>query len=163
VLACPAHALQELDLHAEDLAEALRLMRTVHVQYLHRGLGELPASFACLDASRPWIVYWIVHSLSLLGAGLPEPPGPSATDVVAFLKCCQCPRGGFGGSPRQLAHLAPSYAAVCALVSIGNEVALQAVDRPAMLDFLCRMAIPPCKGGGFCIHEGERACVRLPR
>mmetsp|Transcript_5463 Transcript_5463/g.14762 ORF Transcript_5463/g.14762 Transcript_5463/m.14762 type:complete len:536 (+) Transcript_5463:112-1719(+) len=151
---------QELDPHAEDIIEALRLMRTVHVQYLHRGLGELPSAFACLDASRPWIVYWIVHSLSLLGASLPEPPGPTAADVVSFLKCCQCPQGGFGGSPRQIAHLAPSYAAVCALVSLGGEHALQAVDRQAMFGFLCRMAIPPNQGGGFCIHEGGEGDLR---
>lgn len=29
--------------------------------------------------------------------------------------------------------------------------------RQAMWDFLCRMAIPPEQGGGFCIHEG--VCV----
>jgi len=145
---------QEVDPHVEDLAEALRLTRIVHVQYLHHGLGQLPSGFACLDASRPWIVYWIVHSLTLLGAGLPGAPGPIAADVVSFLKCCQSPSGGFGGSPKQIPHLAPSYAAVCALMSLGGEAALGAVDRQAMFDFLCRMAIDPSQGGGFSIHEG---------
>lgn len=147
-------ALQELEgMEGDEVTEALRLLRYVHVEYLHHGMGLLPAGFASLDASRPWIAYWLVHSLALLGAGLPA-AGPNAADVIAFLKHCQCPRGGFGGSPMQIAHLAPSYAAVCTLVDLGGEAALQAVDRAAMFGFLCRMAISPEQGGGFCIHEG---------
>lgn len=36
----------------------------------------------------------------------------------------QHPEGGFGGGPYQLAHLAPTYAAVAALVTLGGEDAL---------------------------------------
>lgn len=36
----------------------------------------------------------------------------------------QHPDGGFGGGPFQLAHLAPTYAAVAALVTLGGEDAL---------------------------------------
>lgn len=36
----------------------------------------------------------------------------------------QHPEGGFGGGPYQLAHLAPTYAAVAALVALGGEDAL---------------------------------------
>ncbi len=73
-------------MEAEDVTEALRLLRKVHIDYIHSGLGTLPSGFASLGASRPWIVYWITHSLALLGADLPT-AGPSANDVVDFLKC----------------------------------------------------------------------------
>jgi protein farnesyltransferase subunit beta len=36
-----------------------------------------------LEASRPWIVFWIVHSLALLDA--PLPPELTADDVAGFL------------------------------------------------------------------------------
>ncbi len=44
--------------------------------WLQSGLGKLPAGFASLGASRPWIVYWVTHSLALLGADLPA-AGPA--------------------------------------------------------------------------------------
>ncbi len=45
------------------------------------------------------------------------------SQVAAFLKQCQSPDGGFGGGPMQLAHLAPTYAAVSAIMVAGREVA----------------------------------------
>ncbi len=140
----------------EDVTESLRLLRSVHVAYIQGGMGTLPAGFASLDASRPWITYWLVHSLALLGADLPD-AGPSAADIIAFLRSCQAPGGGFGGGPMQLPHLAPTYAAVCALVTLGGDAALQAVDRSGMNAFLRSLAIPPERGGGFCIHQGVYA------
>ena len=61
-----------------------------------------------LDASRAWLCYWIVHSLSLLGESLPP---ETAADVLEFLSLCQQPEGGYGGGPQQMPHLAPTYAA----------------------------------------------------
>lgn len=49
----------------------LALRRGAHAAYVAQGLSQLPGSFVTLDASRPWIVYWIVHSLALLQAPLP--------------------------------------------------------------------------------------------
>ena len=67
--------LQEAPL--QDVEIGLILMRRRHVSYLHGGLHTLPSGFISLDASRPWICYWIVHSLALLQAPLPDttPPG----------------------------------------------------------------------------------------
>jgi len=84
----------------EDVTEALRLLRYVHVEYLQQGIGTLPAMFASLDASRPWLVYWIVHSLALLEARLPD-AGPHAADIISFLRQCQCP-GGWGRALKSL-------------------------------------------------------------
>ena len=53
-------------------AEALRLRRADHVRYLCSGLQTLPAGYIKLNASRPWICYWIRHSLALLEAPLPK-------------------------------------------------------------------------------------------
>jgi protein farnesyltransferase subunit beta len=57
-----------------DSSPSLRLLREEHIEYLHEGLGELPAGFASLDAGRPWICFWIIHSLSLLNAPWPAKP-----------------------------------------------------------------------------------------
>lgn len=44
-----------------------RLEREKHVEYLHNCLRELPAGFVVHDASRPWILYWVLAGLCLLG------------------------------------------------------------------------------------------------
>ncbi len=58
-------------LPAEERTEHLRLQREAHARYAAGGLSALPAGFTALDASRPWIVFWVVHSLALLEAPLP--------------------------------------------------------------------------------------------
>lgn len=45
-----------------------QLGRAKHVQYLHKQVrGPLPAGFTPADASRPWMVYWALTGLYLLG------------------------------------------------------------------------------------------------
>ncbi|PIO36468.1 hypothetical protein AB205_0168840 [Aquarana catesbeiana] len=82
----------------------------------------------CLDASRPWLCYWIVHSLMLLDEPIPE---SVASSVCQFLGQCQGPNGGFAGGPSQQPHLAPTYAAVNALCTIGTEEAYNVINRSA--------------------------------
>lgn len=83
-------------------------------------------SVQSLDASRPWIVYWAVHALELLDVRLTD---DEAVGIIDFLKHCQNPTGGFGGGPGQYSHLAPTYAAVNALVIIGTKEAYDAINR----------------------------------
>lgn len=47
---------------------AIRLLRSQHIDYLTHSLSNpLSKGFVSLDASHPWMVYWILHSLDLLG------------------------------------------------------------------------------------------------
>jgi protein farnesyltransferase subunit beta len=55
----------------------------------------------------------------------------AVADIVQFLQRCQDPGGGFGGGPGQLPHLAPSYAAVATLVTLGSREALEVWRRSA--------------------------------
>lgn len=43
------------------------LKRSLHIDFLHDGLQQLPAAFVAMDASRPWLMYWSLLSLYLLG------------------------------------------------------------------------------------------------
>lgn len=57
---------------APEQEALLTLRRPDHINYLHGGLQTLSSSYVSLDASRPWICYWILHSLALLGGPLPS-------------------------------------------------------------------------------------------
>ncbi|KAL1129900.1 hypothetical protein AAG570_012844, partial [Ranatra chinensis] len=106
--------------------------------------------FQCLDCSRTWLCFWITHSLSLLKC---EINVPIKSWIVQFLKRCQCEDGGFGGGPGQYAHLAPTYAAVNALCSLGTTEAYKIIDRKNLLKFLWSVRVGD---GSFSMHiDGE--------
>ncbi|XP_059770435.1 protein farnesyltransferase subunit beta isoform X1 [Balaenoptera ricei] len=136
------------------LVPRLILQREKHFHYLKRGLRQLTDAYECLDASRPWLCYWILHSLELLDEPIPQ---MVATDVCQFLELCQSPEGGFGGGPGQYPHLAPTYAAVNALCIIGTEEAYDVINREKLLQYLYSLKQPD---GSFLMHVGGEVDVR---
>ncbi|KAI4346986.1 hypothetical protein L6164_007842 [Bauhinia variegata] len=134
----------------------LELLRDRHMEFLTKGLTHLGSSFRVLDAIRPWLCYWIIHSIALLGESVDD---EMETNAIDFLNRCQDPNGGYGGGPGQMPHLATTYAAVNALITLGSEKSLASINRGKLSNFLRRMKHP---SGGFRMHdEGEidvRAC-----
>lgn len=127
----------------DDSAYQVLLLRQKHIDFLTRALDRpLSPSYVSLDASRPWIIYWSLHSLDLLD-GLPEedlmlnivkaieslwseslvslPSDELSGDPLLNGKgnvdgdTAEIIGGGFGGNVGQMAHCATSYAAVLAL------------------------------------------------
>ena len=43
------------------------LEKEKHIEFLHENLAEFPAPFVGIDASRPWMIYWALLGLYLLG------------------------------------------------------------------------------------------------
>ncbi|CAH8385106.1 unnamed protein product [Eruca vesicaria subsp. sativa] len=118
------------DFDACDIATqkfTVEIQRGKQLDYLTNGL------------SRPWLCYWILHSIGLLGESVDD---DLENNTIDFLRHCQ------------LSHLATSYAAVNTLVTLGGDKAIQ-----KMSSFLRRMKDPD---GGFRVHDmGEmdvRAC-----
>ncbi|XP_064621817.1 protein farnesyltransferase subunit beta-like [Lineus longissimus] len=131
------------------------LLRSAHMKYLIKNIRHLSTNYECLDASQPWLCYWTLHAMEVLSIPIPD---DLASDIVAFLKKCQQPSGGFGGGPYQQAHLAPTYGAVNSLCIIGTEEAYNAVDRENLYKWLTRLHDKT--GGSFSMHEGGEADVR---
>lgn len=132
----------------------LELQRDEHIKYLNEGLKQLGPSFVALDSSRPWLCYWIIHSMALLGESLDYQLESNAID---FLNRCQDPKGGFGGGPGQMPHLATTYAAVNAIVTLGGQKALSSINRDKLYNFLLRMKDP---SGAFRMHDAGEIDVR---
>lgn len=142
----------------QSLPSPLLLWRERHIKYLFHGLtSNLSRKFECLDASRPWLVYWMTHSLRLLDAPIPVVDEEDYSDrIITFLATCAVD-GGYGGGPGQAPHLATTYAAVMALANLKRPEALDSIDRRALLDFLRRLAIP---SGAFALHEDGEVDIR---
>lgn len=153
-------------LEEEELAEFLEegiinadgkavLMRAKHQAYLMRGLSGLGPGFVPLDASRPWIVYWILHSLDLLDA---FPEENMQQRIVETIDSCQDPiNGGFGGGPKQLPHCAPMYASVLSLLIIGTPAAYSTIDRHALYRLFVSLKHA---SGGFRMHDDGEVDAR---
>lgn len=104
----------------------IQLLKEKHAFYLTQALlpsdeYKLSKSYLSLDSSRPWIIYWNLHSLDLMNC---LPPIESLMGIVSTLRACwmdvKADCGGFGGGPGQLPHCAPTYAAVNALLIIAG-------------------------------------------
>ena len=115
------------------------LLRDKHIAYLLKSLQGLSKHFITLDASKPWILYWVTHGLYLLGHDLDEHDTIRLYDTLKHIQnsyssnnnnnnnnnnnsssssSSSSSGGGFGGGPSQLSHAAPNYAAVLALCTI---------------------------------------------
>jgi len=140
-----------------DLTPKLKLFKTRHISYLKKGLVALPSSFACLDASRPWFCFWILHSLELFQEPIPE---ETCIGVANFLNKCQNhDTGGFGGGPQQVSHLAPTYAAICSLCILGQfwREAYDIINREKLSEFLNNRHNDD---GSFTMHEDGEVDIR---
>ncbi|CAF0703556.1 unnamed protein product [Brachionus calyciflorus] len=109
------------------------LNKNHHIKFCSKGIRHLPSSFECLDSSRPWICYWILHSLYLLDVDFSE---EMIDGVTEFLNSCQNETGGFGGGPGQISHLATTYAAINALCTLNSERALKIIKIKPLLNWM---------------------------
>ena len=57
------------------------LDREKHIEYLHGCLEELPAGFVGFDAARPWLVYWTLTGLCVLGESVDQYRSRYGTDL----------------------------------------------------------------------------------
>ncbi|EER24306.1 protein farnesyltransferase beta subunit, putative [Coccidioides posadasii C735 delta SOWgp] len=129
------------------------LYRDVHVAYLYDALEEYPGKFVGLDASRPWMMYWALTGLYLLGADVTR----LRKRVISTAAPMQNPTGGFGGGHGQMSHCASSYAVILSLATVGGAEAFSLVDRVAFWKWLGQLKQPD---GGFQVCLGGEEDVR---
>ena len=160
--------------HTPGASKKIRLLKETHIRWCLNGLENMPGSMAYLDCSRPWLCYWILHALELMGWSLTEKERQPAfqaqykirsSHVVDWLKRCfrRCvgedgvTYGGYGGGPGQLPHLAPTYASICALCIIGTEEAYASIPRDELLRWMLRLKT---KDNSFQMHENGEVDIR---
>ncbi|KFH41232.1 Protein farnesyltransferase subunit beta-like protein [Hapsidospora chrysogenum ATCC 11550] len=129
------------------------LDRGRHIKFLHKQLGQLPGPFKAADSSRPWIFYWCLHALTLLG----EDVASYRQRLIETVRPMQNLTGGFGGGFGQTSHLATTYATVLALALVGGDAAYEVVDRRSMWRWLSSLKQPD---GGFQMCVGGEEDVR---
>lgn len=130
------------------------LDRARHLAFLHRQLARLPGAFTPADPSRPWMLYWCLSGLALLGEDVSARYRQQLVDTVRPM---QNRTGGFAGGFGQTSHLATTYASVLSLALVGGRDAYDLVDRRAMWEWLCSLKQ---LDGGFKMAVGGEEDVR---
>lgn len=108
------------------------LDRPRHAAFLRKHLEKLPGAYMTADASRPWLFYWCLNGLRLLGQDV----SPFRDNLVDTARSMQNEAGGFGGGFGQRSHLATTYALVLALALVGGEEACEVINRESMWKWL---------------------------
>lgn len=130
-----------------------RLNRPSHIAFLHKSLEPLPGVFVPADASRPWMFYWNLSALFMLGEDITI----YRSRLIETIRPLQNAGGGVAGGFGQTSHLATTYATVLALTLVGGEDAYDVVDRRAMWRWLSSLKQPD---GGFRMAIGGEEDVR---
>lgn len=144
-----------IDTCEDLLAEKLRAFkRESMTQYLNYALTTtFPPQMTALDASQPWMVYWVANSLAVIE--------PSALDdelkhkIVNKLFSISPTKGPFGGGQGQLPHIAGTYAAINALALCDNiDNCWDSINRQAIYEWLLSLKQPD-NSFATCIPVGE--------
>ncbi|KAJ7641342.1 terpenoid cyclases/protein prenyltransferase alpha-alpha toroid [Roridomyces roridus] len=134
------------------------LQKNAHMQFLMRNLSQgFPQRYTSQDASQPWLMYWTLQAFSVLQVGLDPGNKQNAIDTIM---ASQHPDGGFGGGPKQAAHLLPTYASVCALAIAGRPGAgggWDQINRDQMYKFFMSLKQPD---GSFLVAHHSEVDVR---
>jgi len=129
-----------------------------HSAFALSGLLGRIGCYPALDASRPWLVFWSLSSLDVMGEMERMVSSEVGMGCVRFLESCieradtmaGGTGGGFGGGPGQQAHTAPTYASVMSLAILTGHpdqtVADAAMDvirrvRRGIYDFYMRCKV----------------------
>lgn len=103
-----------LDLYESDSLNGNKLNKPIQKLYLEYAFKTpLPPQFKALDASQPWLLYWIGNSMKIMEPSwFTDDYGKRIMDKLWNIS----PQGGpFGGGKGQLPHLTANYAAINAI------------------------------------------------
>lgn len=126
-----------------------------HLAFLQDPVDNgLAGYFVVLDASKPWIIYWILNSLSILDHSLSK---DLKSRAVNALKICLNEDGGFGGGLGQITHLATTYAAINAIAIIDTIEAYALINKSKLANLFASLKLPD---GSFRVHHGGEVDIR---
>ncbi|ANQ08081.1 Farnesyltransferase beta subunit [Plasmodium coatneyi] len=119
-----------------------------------------------LEASKPWIFYWCIHTIYILHNDLEIEQKLGKTTfryikqcVFTYLNKIKNENGAFGGGLNQYTHIATTYAAVCVFIYLHDEENnfLSFLDRKKLHSYILKLK---CKDGSFRLHKNGEIDMR---
>lgn len=151
------YSIINLNLKSKSYNNFVILDKEGHTDFCSDGLISLPRGVSSLSSGQPWLIYWILNALDLLGYEVPQ---DLKAEIVNFIAQCKCPKTrAFCGGPYQIAHLAPTYASLCALISVNTDEGYSIIDRRGVYEFILSMKRTDAPGA-FKMHENGESDMR---
>lgn len=132
-----------------------QLKKPVHVNYLLYFLvsnNNLPEQFRQLEASNPWILYWLINAFKTMkGLDINKETSPmSHEEILALLQTetyqkvikfqDSDEKGGFAGGFNQLPHLATNYCSILSLLLTGNLDKIETTNMASLFESLVEVS-----------------------
>ncbi|GAW81235.1 farnesyltransferase beta subunit [Plasmodium gonderi] len=119
-----------------------------------------------LEASKPWIFYWCIHSIYILYNDI-EIEQKLGKTTFTYIKNCvflylnkiKNEDGAFGGGLNQYTHIATTYATVCVFIYLHDEENnfLSFLDKKKLHSYILKLK---CKDGSFRLHKNGEIDMR---
>ncbi|CAD2105221.1 protein farnesyltransferase subunit beta, putative [Plasmodium vinckei] len=123
-------------------------------------LKNLSLSF--LEASKPWIFYWCIHTIYILYNDFEieqklckDTFSTIKKNVFYYLNKIKNKNDGFGGGLNQYTHITTTYAAICVFIYLNDDENdfLGFIDKKKLHSYILQLK---CKDGSFRLHkDGE--------
>ncbi|KEG02402.1 protein farnesyltransferase subunit beta, putative [Plasmodium vinckei vinckei] len=123
-------------------------------------LKNLSLSF--LEASKPWIFYWCIHTIYILYNDFEieqklckDTFSTIKKNVFYYLNKIKNKNDGFGGGLNQYTHITTTYAAICVFIYLNDNENdfLGFIDKKKLHSYILQLK---CKDGSFRLHkDGE--------
>lgn len=128
-----------------------------HICFLSKCAKGLNGTSTSIDSIKPWFVFWLVNSLSILDS-FDTLDDAFSEKMICFFKYVQNKKtGGYGGGYLQDSHNATTFASICSLLSLGTEDAYNSIDRNLLYKYFMSMKN---RNGSFSVCEGGETDVR---
>ncbi|KAG8872050.1 CAAX farnesyltransferase (FTase) subunit beta [Tulasnella sp. 331] len=141
-----------------DANKPMTLRKNAHINWAIRFLLQgFPARFTSQDASRTWLLYFLLQTFQTMGVAFDPDTKKKAIRTIMPM---QHINGGFGGGVGQLPHVLATYAAVCSIVLVGSpgpDGGWDQIDRQKMYNFFMSLKQPD---GSFAVCSNGEADVR---
>lgn len=139
-----------LDLNSKTYSNYVVLSSSDHCEFSQNGLLRLPRQMSSLSSGQPWLMFWNLNVLNILKYPIDDILVPQILKMLSQCKCLKT--GAFCGGPYQDPHLAPTYATLCALISLNQEEGYDLVDTAGIYNFILSMK-KPNPPGAFSMHR----------
>lgn len=130
-----------LELYEKAPEKFNHLQKDSHKMFLEYWLNNpLPSGFKSLNASQPWLLYWIGNAFKTMNpTWLTNDYQKRILDKLWYIS----PTGGpFSGGKHQLPHLAATYAAINSIALCHNLDDNREINKKAIYDWLISLKTP---------------------
>ena len=114
----------------------IKYLSHLHYEFAKNHMKAIPQGYESLDSGMPWFSYWVINILNMCEKGGYILSHNMKMKFVKYLSELRHEDGGFCGYPKGKPHIISNYAAVMAIIALGEVEGYELIDVEKMEKFL---------------------------